>query len=62
MAGGAIIIDDQAIGLQNRFPLFPDDMIHEFGLTGPVDRLALFFRNTTAGAVVAFWRVDVNPV
>lgn len=59
--GGAVVIDDQGVGAGNRDPLVPDDMVYEFGLTGPVDRLALFFRNTTAGALTAFWRIDVIP-
>lgn len=54
---GVPLIDDQAIGLQNRFPLIPDDVLH----SGPVPggRLMLKFRNTTAGAITAFWRVDL---
>ncbi len=62
IAGGAVMIDDQAIGFQNRFPLVPDDFIYEFGATGPSDRLILTFRNPTGGSITAFWRVDVVPV
>jgi hypothetical protein len=62
IAGGAVMIEDQAIGLQNRFPLIPDDFLYEFGATGPSDRLVLSFRNTTGGALTAFWRVDIIPV
>ena len=62
IAGGAVVVDDQAIGLQNRFPIPPDDLIHQFGLTGPQDRMILTFRNPTGGALTAFWRVDVSPV
>lgn len=54
---GAPIIDDQAIGLQNRFPIVPDDVIHSGYVPG--GRMILRFRNTTAGALTAFWRVDV---
>ena len=48
---------DQAIGLLNRFPVIPDDTI----MTGevPGGRLVLTFRNSTAGALTAFWRVDL---
>lgn len=55
--GNVTLINDQAIGLQNRFPLIPDDVMH----AGPVPggRMILTFRNTTAGALTAFWRVDV---
>jgi hypothetical protein len=53
----APIILDQAVNLQNRFPLIPDDIIQ----SGPVPggRQVLTFRNTTAGALTAFWRVDL---
>jgi len=52
------VVNDQAIGLQNRFPIIPDDLL----FTGRVrrGRLVLTFRNTTAGAITAFWRVDVS--
>jgi hypothetical protein len=52
------VINDQAINLQNRFPIIPDDIL----FTGRVRacRLVLTFRNTTAGALTAFWRVDVS--
>lgn len=54
---GIPLINDQAINLQNRFPLVPDDIIH----SGPVPggRMVLTARNTTAGALTFFWRVDV---
>lgn len=54
---GVPLINDQAINLQNRFPLIPDDIIH----TGPVPggRMVLSARNTTAGALTFFWRVDI---
>lgn len=54
---GVPLINDQAINLQNRFPLIPDDIIQN-GLV-PGGRQVLTFRNTTAGALTAFWRVDL---
>lgn len=54
---GIPLINDQAINLQNRFPLVPDDIIHS-GLV-PGGRMVLTFRNTTAGALTAFWRADL---
>ena len=54
---GIPLINDQAINLQNRFPLLPDDLIH-VGIV-PGGRMVLTFRNTTAGALTAFWRVDI---
>lgn len=62
IAAGAVAIDDQPMGFQNRFPIVPDDLIHEFALTGPQDRLILSFRNTTGGGLTAFWKVEVIPV
>lgn len=52
------LVNDQAINLQNRFPLIPDDIL----FTGRVAaaRLVLTSRNSTAGAITFFWRVDVS--
>jgi len=52
------VMNDQAINLQNRFPVIPDDIVY----TGTVRacRLVLTSRNTTAGALTFFWRVDVS--
>lgn len=52
------VMNDQAINLQNRFPIIPDDIIY----SGVVRACRLFLtaRNTTAGALTFFWRVDVN--
>lgn len=54
---GIPLINDQAINLQNRFPLVPDDIIHAGIVAG--GRMVLTFRNTTAGALTAFWRLDL---
>lgn len=54
---GVPLIDDQAINLQNRFPLIPDDIIHSGQVPG--GRMQLKARNTTAGALTFFWRVDL---
>lgn len=54
---GIPLINDQAINLQNRFPLIPDDIVHAGVVPG--GRMILTFRNTTAGALTAFWRVDL---
>lgn len=51
------MVNDQAINLQNRFPLIPDDVLLSGGVLG--GRMVLTFRNTTAGALTAFWRVDL---
>jgi hypothetical protein len=54
---GVPLINDQAINLANHFPLIPDDIIHSGEVPG--GRMILTFRNTTAGALTAFWRVDL---
>jgi len=54
---GIPLINDQAFNFQNRFPLIPDDVIHSGGTPG--GRMVLTARNTTAGALTFFWRVDV---
>jgi len=54
---GIPLINDQAINLQNRFPLIPDDIIHNGAVPG--GRMVLTARNSTAGALTFFWRVDV---
>lgn len=54
---GIPLINDQAIGLQSRFPLIPDDIIHSGFVPG--GRMVLTARNSTAGALTFFWRVDL---
>lgn len=54
---GVPLINDQAINLQNRFPLVPDDIIHSGFVPG--GRMVLTARNTTVGALTFFWRVDL---
>ena len=54
---GVPLINDQAINLQNRFPLIPDDIINNSEVPG--GRMVLTARNTTAGPLTFFWRVDV---
>jgi hypothetical protein len=58
LINGVPIVNDQAINLQNRFPILPDDIISSF--RSPGGRLVLTFRNSTGGAITAFWRVDIS--
>lgn len=55
---GIPCVQDQAIGLQNRFPIIPDDVLFQ----GVVRACRVFctFRNTTAGPLTAFWRFDIG--
>lgn len=59
LAGGVTLINDAAINTANRFPLIPDDVIAQEMIPGG-SRLLLTFRNSTAGALTAFWRVDLG--
>ncbi len=59
LAGGVTLINDTAISLQNRFPLIPDDILTQEVIPAG-SRLFLTFRNTTGGALTAFWRTDVS--
>ncbi len=59
--GGEQVLDDAAVNLQNRFPIIPDDLlVTDGGRMG--ERLIFRFRNTTAGALTAFWLVQIAPV
>jgi len=59
LAGGVSLINDQAINLQNRFPIIPDDILTQENIPAGA-RLTLTFRNTTGSAIVVFFRVDVS--
>jgi len=59
LAGGVTMINDQAIGLQDRFPIIPDDVLSQEVVPAGA-RLLATFRNTTAGALIAFWRFDIG--
>jgi hypothetical protein len=55
-----VVVDDQEINAQNRMPLVPDDFIgNGGGFQG--DRVIIRLRNTTAGAITAFTRLETNP-
>lgn len=55
--GGLNFINDSRISLQNRPPVVPDDFVLEVPVA--VGRMLLTFRNTTGGALTAFWRVEI---
>lgn len=59
--GSKSFFQDQEVSAANRFPITPDDFVVEAaGMAG--DRILLTFRNTTAGALDAFSRIEVQPV
>lgn len=57
IVGGTVIVDDQEVNAQNRLPLVPDDFIGAAGAMAG-DRVIVRLRNTTAGAITAFSRVE----
>ena len=60
-AGSRTLMSESVLSQANRFPVDPDDrMVQDGALAG--QRLQLEFRNTTAGALTAFWAVDSDPV
>lgn len=59
--GGEQLGVDTLVPPTNRFPIAPDDtMISASGLRG--ERLFLTFRNTTAGALVVQYVVEIMPL
>lgn len=61
IVGNQTFMQDQEVSAQNRMPLVPDDHIVDAGAKSG-DRIVLQYRNTTAGAITAFSRVEVTPV
>ena len=57
--GGDIIAEDAVLNANNRQPVEPDDFLvdDQFSQATP---MTLRFRNTTAGALTAAWRVRVR--
>lgn len=60
LVGGESVVQDQEVSAQNRMPIVPDDFIAEIGAL-PGDRILVAQRNSTAAAIVAFTRVEVEP-
>lgn len=55
--GGQVVVDDQEVNAQNRMPLIPDDFVAAAtGVQG--DRVIVRLRNTTAGAITAFSKME----
>lgn len=62
IAGGQTVVDDQELPERAAFPIEPDDIVAQFGLTGPSDRLVISLRNTSGGTLTARTKVKVEPV
>jgi len=61
IVGNVSIVQDQELNAQNRMPILPDDFVAEAGALGG-DRIVVSLRNTTAGAITGFTRVEVETV
>lgn len=61
LVGGVSICQDQEVSAANRTPIVPDDFVASVAAPAGA-RLVLSYRNTTAGAVTAFSRVDVDRI
>lgn len=57
-------VDGLALGAEaatGRGPILPDDILVK-EVAGGADRISLTFTNTTAGAIVVTWYVEVQPL
>ena len=61
IVGDEIVVEDQELNSANRMPIVPDDFVAQAGAFEG-DRIVVKLRNSTAGAIVGFTRVDVEPV
>jgi hypothetical protein len=58
LVAGTALVDDQAVSQANRFPIIPDDIVASETVGG--GRIILRFRNTTGGALIVNWMIDVT--
>lgn len=58
--GSEVVIDDQEVSSINRMPQFPEDALAEGGAFAG-DRITLRLRNTTAGAITGFTKINISP-
>lgn len=54
---GVAVVNDAPISRANRFPVIPDDVVTE---EQGIGRLILTFRNTTVGAILVDWSLDID--
>jgi len=60
--GGVSVTPPVVCNTQNRSPVVPDDVLIDSWEVMPQALLQLSITNTTAGALTAFWRVDLQEV
>jgi hypothetical protein len=59
--GGRLVLDDVALGGANRSPVFPDDILGEWGAPAGAQVL-LIVRESLGGTPTYFIQLDVDPV
>ncbi len=60
-SGQDTIAESMALSTANRFPVYPDDFTLE-DVAGGGERIKVRIRNTTGGALTAFFSVRITPV
>jgi hypothetical protein len=58
--GTEIVVEDQELNAANRMPTIPTDFVAQGGAF-PGDRIVVKLRNSTAGAIVGFTLVQLDP-
>lgn len=60
-SGSDTVAESFALSTQNRFPVYPDDFpLNDVAAGG--ERIKVRIRNTTGGALTAFYSVRITPV
>lgn len=60
-SGADTVAESFALSTANRFPVYPDDYpLNDVAAAG--ERVKVRIRNTTAGALTAFYSVKITPV
>lgn len=60
--GGRSITPPTSMNAQNRMPVVPDDSLIEEWQAGRGELIQLTIVNTTAGALTAFWRIELVEI
>lgn len=59
-SGNDLVAEGYELNTQNRYPVVPDDVIGS-DVAAALEPLKIRVRNTTAGALDCFFRVDIMP-
>jgi hypothetical protein len=55
---GQAYVDSQTVSQANRFPIIPDDIVASEAVDG--GRIIVRFQNTTGGAIIVNWMIDIT--